>query len=312
MSLSSNGKDKIEVPVRDALFQLARALPSENQSHEFSWNTTVGELAKEVLKVVHDVKHPVVLVKDFRSTASSNPNNRKYITLDSPVGTALEPVQSPPLIIRSPNTVQEFLPPNRTSQTSVGKECIRNMWNKYKDIMHLDPYMLNITPHLFERVLPSIPLAILLLSGINAPLDAPVCSIPEHTLLLWGTGCHITTISVDLITPAFRQYVQGPAYESRTSDLTIISVDAKLQLSNTSIDMSFIARIVPMERMPNRMSGVLLGQVGLINCIEVRQIPRQLLIEDGQEVPEHIWGDLVVEQYLDAGTGIVHRFLGIC
>ena len=306
MSLSSNGKDKIEVPVRDALFQLARAFPSENQSHEFSWNTTVGELAKEVSEVVHDVKHPVILVKNFRVTASSNPKNRKYITLDSPVGTA-EPVQFPPLTIRSPNTVQVLPPPNRTSQTSAGKERIRNMWDKYKDIMHLDPYMVNITPRLFERALPSIPSAILLLSGIDAPPNAPICSIPEHTLFLWDTGCHVTTISADLITPAFYQYIQGPAYESRTSDLAVISVDARLQLSNTSIDMSFIARIVPREMMPNQMSGVLLGQVGLINCIEVRQIPREFLIEDGQEVPEHIWGDLVVERYIDAGTGIVHH-----
>jgi len=128
MSLSSNGKDKIEIPV---IFQLARAFPSENQSYEFSRNTTVGELAKEISKVVHDVKHPVVLVKDFRRTASSNPNNRKYIvTLDSPVGTALEPVQSPPLTIRTPNTVRGVQPPNRTSQTTVGKERIRRMFDK--------------------------------------------------------------------------------------------------------------------------------------------------------------------------------------
>jgi len=173
--------------------------------------------------------------------------------------------------------------------------------------MHLDPYMLNITPYLFERTLPLVPFAVLLLSGIDATIDDPVCSISEGAQFLWDTGCHITTISADLITPAFRKYVQGPAYKARTSELSIISVDGRLQLSNTSIDMSFIARVVPRKRMPNHMSGVLLGQVGLINCMEVRQIPRQILIEDGQEVQDHIWGDLVVERHLDANTGIVHR-----
>ena len=102
------------------------------------------------------------------------------------------------------------------------------MWHKYKDIMHLDPYMLNITTHHFERALPSIPLAVLLLSRINSPFDALVCSIPEHTLFFGDTGCHVTAIFADLVTPEFCQYVQGPTYESRISDLAIISVDAEL------------------------------------------------------------------------------------
>jgi hypothetical protein len=57
------------------------------------------------------------------------------------------------------------------------------------------------------------------------------------------------------------------------------SVDARLMLSNRIVNMTFIARIVPLERIPNGMSGVFLGQAGLIDCIVVRQIPREILIE---------------------------------
>jgi hypothetical protein len=57
------------------------------------------------------------------------------------------------------------------------------------------------------------------------------------------------------------------------------SVDARLMLSNRIVNMTFITRIVPLERIPNGMSGVFLGQAGLIDCIVVRQIPREILIE---------------------------------
>jgi len=70
--------------------------------------------------------------------------------------------------------------------------------------------------------------------------------------------------------------------------------------------MTFIARIVPLERMPNCTSGVLLGQARLINCIEVRQIPRELLLKDGHNVAEDI-GDIVVERYISSDTGMVNR-----
>jgi len=68
-------------------------------------------------------------------------------------------------------------------------------------------------------------------------------------------------------------------------------VGGVLQFSNTSLELEFFARVVPREKMPNGFSGVLLGQRGVIDCIDYRATPSRFLKSLGQEVPEGVWGN---------------------
>ena len=118
----------------------------------------------------------------------------------------------------------------------------------------------------------------------------------DFTPVVWDTGCHITTISFDVVSPEFQKYLLSSGYESKTEDAKTISVDAALRFTNADVVMSFPARVV--SHLPNNFSGILLGQVGLIDSLGVKQIPRAILQAEGEVVGEDIWGDLVVEKYV--------------
>jgi hypothetical protein len=135
-STKPTDKNIISVPIKDALFQLAHAVPSsENRTLRIRWDTTVSEVIEEAAKLLRHVNHPIVLLENFRNSASANPNNRKYI---EPV----DPAPPRPVIIRTSSVSEEVQEnPPHISQTPAGKERIRRQYEKYKDIMHLDPYM---------------------------------------------------------------------------------------------------------------------------------------------------------------------------
>ncbi|KAF8245297.1 hypothetical protein K440DRAFT_634822 [Wilcoxina mikolae CBS 423.85] len=57
---------------------------------------------------------------------------------------------------------------------------------------------------------------------------------------------------------------------------TDVTVDGKM-FTNTAVRIEFLARNVPKSKMPNQYSGVILGQVGVINVMEVRTVPRDIL-----------------------------------
>jgi hypothetical protein len=57
---------------------------------------------------------------------------------------------------------------------------------------------------------------------------------------------------------------------------------------NIDVTVSLPAWVV--SELPNNMSGILLGQIGLIDSLQVEQIPRAFLEADGQAAGEDIWG----------------------
>lgn len=117
----------------------------------------------------------------------------------------------------------------------------------------------------------------------------------QDTPVVWDTGNHITTISFDVVSPDFQKYLLSSDYESK-ADAKTISVEAVLRFTNADVVMSFSARVV--SYFPNNFSGILLGQVAIIDSLAVKQIPRAVLQAEGAVVGKDIWGGLVIEKYV--------------
>ena len=76
-------------------------------------------------------------------------------------------------------------------------------------------------------------------------------------------------------------------------------MDATLSLSNRTFEISTIFLVVPSSDIPNKRSGVILGQHGFMNQIMVETIPRSILVKRVEEVGETVWGDIRIKAALD-------------
>lgn len=70
---------------------------------------------------------------------------------------------------------------------------------------------------------------------------------------------------------------------------------------------SCVCLVVPSSVMPNGRIGILLGQRGAIDRIIYKSVPRANLNGYGESLPPTIWGDIVVEEYIDLYNE-THRF----
>lgn len=59
--------------------------------------------------------------------------------------------------------------------------------------------------------------------------------------------------------------------------------------------------------MPNGRIGILLGHNGAIDHIVYKSVPRANLNARGEVLPSTVWGDIVLDEYIDLFDEI-HRF----
>ena len=124
--------------------------------------------------------------------------------------------------------------------------------------------------------------------------------------MLWDTGAHQTIITEDLLSKSFRQYLQDPSHDPyRSGDKTRVQLDVIIAFSNTPIKITTIALVVPKSIVPNQRVGVLFGQKHCMDCMSYRSIPRRILIAKGQDVDDEIWGDLVIDEFINEDDEIV-------
>lgn len=71
------------------------------------------------------------------------------------------------------------------------------------------------------------------------------------------------------------------------------------RFSNTTLAIGTLFEIRPLENIPNRRSGIILGQLGLIDRMHYESIPKSILEWRGEIVGENEWGDLDLKTYLD-------------
>ena len=192
---------------------------------------------------------------------------------------ALEGTPSPFLKVHSFNegTVSEVadLPP----PTAKSRARVEELRKRAATVIDKHPYFTTRTA-VYEPTLVALPHAILQHKGGESSADAPTCVISgQDTPVVWDTGNHLTAISFDVISAEFKKYLLSSDYESKTDPKTI-SVEAALRFTNTDVVVSFPARVE--SYLPNNFSGILLGQVGPIDSLVVKQIPRALRQAEGE------------------------------
>ena len=64
-----------------------------------------------------------------------------------------------------------------------------------------------------------------------------------------------------------------------------------------------------------QMTGIIIGQSQCINSLDYRSSPHNILVARGEKIDEEIWGELVVEEYVDEYGEVARRYAlggGVC
>lgn len=203
--------------------------------------------------------------------------------------------KSLPLRIRNAQNAEQLPPPKKPS--TVVKSFLKE--NARRTEPDRNPYTI-IKACVEEKLLASIS-GKLCLSGLDAEDDGLTEEI-LCSLCLWDTGAHACSISEDLLSDAFLEYLQDPIHDPyRNSNGPAVQVDASFGFSNASISISTIFTVLPLSKIPNQRSGIILGQNAFMDHILYRSVPRAILEAKGEHVEEGVWGEIVVEEIVEAG-----------
>lgn len=160
------------------------------------------------------------------------------------------------------------------------------------------PYVLVLSALLTEQKLAAI-VGNAKISAVDWEPDMPQC-ILKNVEMLWDTGAASTIITTDLLDEKFRSHLSDPIHEAyHNSDGTRVQLSFVLEFTNSVFKMDIIAWAVDKAIVPNQRSGIILGQNGFIDAIQHRSVPRTILEAQGQVIDESLWGDLIVESFID-------------
>jgi hypothetical protein len=100
-------------------------------------------------------------------------------------------------------------------------------------------------------------------------------------------------VTDDILPPEFLHHLKSNEYLDQYrlgSDSATVQISMMLRFSNTTRDFDIIASVVPAVRLPNGLSGVLLGQHTLIDSLDCKLTPARILRARGISVPNGHWG----------------------
>ncbi|MCJ1344822.1 uracil DNA glycosylase [Peltigera leucophlebia] len=168
------------------------------------------------------------------------------------------------------------------------------------------PHTLTIRATIAENLLPVVS-ANVMMYGLDAAADDPHVSLTQAELL-WDTGAHSTVVVDELLPEAFKEYLTKPENECyRSADGTRVQLDALVAFSNQVLSISCVCVVVSRSVIPDSRVGILLGQNMGINRLVHKSIPRAILSARGEKVPNTVWGDILIEDYVDLDD-VVHKF----
>lgn len=170
-----------------------------------------------------------------------------------------------------------------------------------------EPYV-TIRSELTEGHLPLIR-GTLNLRGVDSIDTDPECELRNIPMRL-DTGCHRTLITDDILPDSFKQHLNSRLHDpyrkvDKEKEIITLQVSCDVAFTNAMVTLETIALIVPREIMPNKRSGVLFGQVGCLDRLDVQCIPRDLLTAKGESIEEGIWGDILFKEYLDMELEVI-------
>ena len=126
--------------------------------------------------------------------------------------------------------------------------------------------------------------------------------------MIWDTGAHQTVITEDLFSDKFREYLKDPIHDPyRSPDGVRVQMDGVIALSNSSIKISAIILVVPKSLVPNERIRILFGQKLCIDRLSYQSIPRHILNAMGEDIEDGLWGDIILDKFVD-DVGNIHHF----
>ena len=188
------------------------------------------------------------------------------------------------------------LPSPRPTPQSVRVKLKENLRNETE--LDRKPYLLIITAAAEDRYLPSIPGKITL-SGIDSLPGDPELTISRPDIL-FDTAAHTSCITEDVLDSKFRQYLSTPIHDPyRCKSGVKVQVSGVFGFGDQPpLQMDCIFTVVPLDSIPNQRSGIILGQNSVIDSFQYSSKPRKTLIARGEEVPNTVWGDIVIDGYV--------------
>ena len=161
-----------------------------------------------------------------------------------------------------------------------------------------DSALLTFPVSLVDRTLATIE-GNVTVDGLDVPFEGGGVTI-ENTKMLWDTGTQATIISEEILPRSFREFLKHPDQDVyRSPDGFRVQVDISVAFTNASPILSSIALVVPKDKLPNKFEGVIFGQSGCIDRLAYRSIPREILRARGSDIEDGMWGEIILEEYLN-------------
>lgn len=168
------------------------------------------------------------------------------------------------------------------------------------------PHALTVRATITENLLPIVS-ANIMLYGLDSTATDPYVSL-INTEVLWDTGAHSTVVVDELLPQKFKDYLEQPENDCyRSADGIRVQIDALITFTNQVLALSCVCVVVPRSAVPTSRVGILLGQHMGINRMVYKSIPRAVLSARGESVPETIWGDILIEEYVDIDN-VIQKF----
>lgn len=180
------------------------------------------------------------------------------------------------------------------------REALKKQAEEMMRLPSRQPYVLQVTATIAESTL-AVVSGILKVRGVDAEVGKHSL---QHRLrlddMLWDTGSHGCTITSDLLSDEFREYLGEKEHDPyRDQSGMRVQVDGYLALSNSEFHFNAIFMVVPPSQVPNSRSGVILGQKGLIDRMVRTETPREILKHRGEDIKDHEWGTIDILEYID-------------
>ena len=137
----------------------------------------------------------------------------------------------------------------------------------------------------YEKNLPAVKGSVVLSAIDGEPTD--IKQELTNTTMLLDTGAQVTVISADLLSPVFQECLTSKVYERYTSG-SAVQVSFRFCLSIVAVALDTVALVLPTNAMPNKLKGIILGQHGVIDCLDLRLLPRKF----AQHLPANFWGEV--------------------
>ncbi|KAL9037671.1 MAG: hypothetical protein Q9214_005597, partial [Letrouitia sp. 1 TL-2023] len=91
----------------------------------------------------------------------------------------------------------------------------------------------------------------------------------------------------------------------RQEDRVSLQVSGTFKVPNFTLNINTIFEVTPLDQIPNRRSGIILGQTGFIDQILYESIPRVILEKRGEIVEDSEWEAINIKAYINENDEMV-------